>query len=96
MATTQIFESNAIFSSTGTISGNSSSTITLPTAYTECAIFVYRGSAGVGGIYYIDTWGDVATIVAASNISVSKSGAVITIQNNNSVAVRASILRNPQ
>lgn len=96
MATTQIFESQTIFSNAVQVGGNASATITLPTQATECAIFVYRASLGVGGLYYIDTWGEVATIVAATGISITKSGAVITVQNNNNLAVRTSIIRYPQ
>ena len=76
------------------VSGNTSNTIQLPTPYTEALIFVYRASLANGGLYVIDAWGQITTIVAATNVTVTKdtTSPTVTITNNNGFAVRANVL----
>ena len=76
------------------VSGNTSSTIQLPTPYTEALIFVYRASLANGGLYATDPWGQITTIIAATNVTVTKDATspTVTITDNNGFAVRVKVL----
>ena len=71
------------------LSGNSS--VKLP-MYSG-VIFIMRNTPGIYGIFWGST---VQTYSAATNISVSVSGSVVTITNNNSTTVAVFAVAGPQ
>ncbi len=56
-------------------------------------VIIFIGRAGVAaGIYYIDYWGEVNTLVAASGITVARSGNMVEFTNTNANALRGCAL----
>lgn len=95
MATSKINQpgQSNLMETTTHVSGNSTNSITLPSAYTEAIILIFRAAAG-GGLYVIDQWGAVCNIVGMQNVTVSKetTSNVVTIVNNTVASVRVKYI----
>ena len=74
------------------IASKSTESYDLPSAYTVSTITVARAAgSGCSGIYQVDTWGGIVSIVPATGITITKQSdsATVTISNDNTFAVNA-------